>query len=366
MNTPPPAPDTGPGAFPYKIDILRRRLLFAALDPEDYRAQAFLDERLGPRPAAWYDLETVEKLLPPSRLPPAGGAWIFHIGHTGSTLLSRLLSDHPRVLPLREPLALRALADARRLLGTPEAVCDEAGWRRWLDLLLRLFARTARLFDRTLVKATSTCNNLVEPVLDAHPETRALGLYVDLETYLAWMLRAETSNALYSALGTRARDLASRGVDVALYALTVPEIAAVNWLASLLLYADLLERRPDLGRRFRLVDFSLVLDDARNRVEDLALFLFRDRELASRLRGFDPRLLERYAKDQRYPFDPLLRQRELDESRRRHGETIARTLAWSEGLLAGHPLASRILPRLRPRGVAPEFLSYGGEKTTGP
>jgi hypothetical protein len=352
VSAPASVPDTGPGAFPFKIDILRGRILFAALSEEDYRTQPFLDERLGPRPSAWHEFGAVRRLLPPARLPPRGGAWIFHIGHCGSTLLSRLLSDDPRVLPLREPLALRALAEARRLLGRPEAVCDDDGWAVWHDLLLRLLGRTHRPFEHTLVKATSTCNNLLEPTLDAHPETRAIALYVDLETYLAGMLRPETVNALYSAPGVRAHDLAVLGIETHLYRLSVPELAAVNWLASVLVYLELLERRREFGRRLRLTDFSAVLDDPRNRVEDLARFLFRDRDTASRLRAFDPRLLERYAKDQRYPFNPLERQRELDANRRRHGETIARTLAWTETVLAGHPLAERVRPLLRPQGIA--------------
>jgi hypothetical protein len=346
-----PVPDTGPGAFPFAIEILRRRLLFVAVSEEDYRDRSFLDERLGPRPAAWHDLETVLRLLPPTRLPARPSGWIFHIGHCGSTLVSRLLADHPRVFPLREPLALRTLADARRLLGRPEAPVERAGWTLWYDLLLRLFARTPRPHDRTLVKATSTCNNLLEPTLDAHPDHRALALYVDLETYLAGILRPETLNALYSVAEVRVRDLAELGTEVALHTLTPPELAAVNWLAGVLRFLDLRARRPDLARRLRLVDFSAVLDEPRTWIEDLALFLFRERELASRLRAFDPGLLERYAKDPRYPFDPLRRRRELDANRARLGETIDRTLVWTEALLArgGHPRTADIRALLRPR-----------------
>ena len=367
---PPVVPDVGPGAFPFKIDILQGRLLFVRVSEEDYRNSPFLDERLGPRPAAWHDLDATRRLLPPSRLPPRAGAWIFHIGHCGSTLLSHLLSDDPRLLPLREPLALRALAEARRLLGRPDALTDAAGWAVWHDLLLRLFGRTERPYDRTLVKATSTCNNLLEPTLDAHPETRAIALYVDLETYLAGMLRPETLNALYSAADVRARDLAELGVEAPLYTLSVPELAAVNWLASVLRYLEILARRPSLARRLRLVDFSSVLDEPRDRIEDLARFLFHDRDLASRLRRFDPRLLERYAKDQRYPFDPLQRQRELDANRARHGGAITRTLAWTQMLLAAHPLAEEVQALLRPRGIAPADsaadASQGGGKPPKP
>lgn len=356
-----PTPDTSPSIFPYKIDTLRRRILFMKLTMQDYHDQSFLDERLGPRPAAWLELSMLDELLPPERLPLRPQGWIFHIGHCGSTLLSRLLSDHPRLLPLREPLALRALAEARRLLDQPEAPCDAEDWRVWLDRLLRLFGRTSPPADRTLVKTTSTCNNLLEPVLESHPEIRAIALYVDLETYLAWMLRSGQPNALWSAAGTRAHDLALLGLPVALYRLTIPELAAVNWLASIALQLDVLTRRPDLAERIRLTDFGAILDAPRDRIEDLALFLYGDRELASGLRRFDVGLLERYAKDQRYPFDPLQRQRELDESRRRHGSLIAHTLAWTERWVARHPLAPRLLTLLRPEGIASaDALPQGG------
>jgi hypothetical protein len=184
------------------------------------------------------------------------------------------------------------------------------------------------------------------------------------------MLRPETLNALYSAADVRACDLAELGVEAPLYTLSVPELAAVNWLASVLRYLEILARRPSLVRRLRLVDFSSVLDEPRDRIEDLARFLFHDRDLASRLRRFDPRLLERYAKDQRYPFDPLQRQRELDANRARHGGAITRTLAWTQMLLAAHPLVEEVRALLRPRGIAPADsatdASQGGGKLPEP
>src|SRR3546814_20118484 len=56
-------------------------------------------------------------------LPGLGAAaprpdFIFHIGHVGSTLVSRLLAEVGDALPLREPMLLRALAQvAERKIG---------------------------------------------------------------------------------------------------------------------------------------------------------------------------------------------------------------------------------------------------------
>jgi len=53
--------------------------------------------------------------------------FIFHAGHVGSTLLSRLLDEAEGVLSLREPLPLRTIAEN---FSEPR-----------LDLLLRLWER---------------------------------------------------------------------------------------------------------------------------------------------------------------------------------------------------------------------------------
>ena len=62
-----------------------------AMDPESYRAASFLDDRMLQQPVnaqivPWPDVEAAVagELRTDAR-------WIFHIGHVGSTLVSRLL-----------------------------------------------------------------------------------------------------------------------------------------------------------------------------------------------------------------------------------------------------------------------------------
>ena len=81
-----------------------------AMDDESYRAASFLDDRLLQTPVnsqivSWTDIEAAvtDNMRSDAR-------WIFHIGHVGSTLVSRLLGELDGVLAIREPRLLRDLA----------------------------------------------------------------------------------------------------------------------------------------------------------------------------------------------------------------------------------------------------------------
>ena len=114
-----------PDAYPQHLDLVRGLVLAIRMDEAAYRGASFLDDRvLGPgTQGAW---------LPGASVSEAAGRvahprplhFIFHTGHVGSTLLSRLLDETGAVLPLREPLPLRVLADAHDALGRPESLLD--------------------------------------------------------------------------------------------------------------------------------------------------------------------------------------------------------------------------------------------------
>ncbi|MGC8517731.1 MAG: hypothetical protein ACP5P4_04285, partial [Steroidobacteraceae bacterium] len=60
--------------------------------------------------------------------------YIFHIGHVGSTLISRILGEHPGFHAVREPALLRAIAaEQAPAAHTPS-----------LTMVLPLLARTWR------------------------------------------------------------------------------------------------------------------------------------------------------------------------------------------------------------------------------
>ena len=72
-----------------------------AMDREAYRAASFLDDRLMQLPVdaqllPWPDIEAATE-----RDLRQDARWIFHIGHVGSTLVSRLLGEIRGVLAVR-------------------------------------------------------------------------------------------------------------------------------------------------------------------------------------------------------------------------------------------------------------------------
>ena len=122
-----------------------------AMDREAYRAASFLDDRLLQQPVdaqivAWPNIEEAmsDHLRHDAR-------WIFHIGHVGSTLLSRLLGEIEGVLAIREPRLLRDLA-----LSPPDIR------HRYIAPVAKLMSRTFAAGEIACVKATSFAGEIVQ------------------------------------------------------------------------------------------------------------------------------------------------------------------------------------------------------------
>ena len=118
-------------SYPQKLDLIRGGLLLIHFGEDAYRSSSFLDDRiLGPATRGGW--------VPVERVVEAAGQlvdgmrplhFIFHTGHVGSTLVSRLLDETGQVLSLREPLPLRTLAEAHDVLHAPESLLGPAAFR---------------------------------------------------------------------------------------------------------------------------------------------------------------------------------------------------------------------------------------------
>ena len=114
--------------------------------------------------------------------------FIFHSGHVGSTLLSRLLDETGVVLSLREPLPLRTLAEAHDLLGTVESLLSEAQFASLASSVIGVWSRGYAATRKVIVKATSTASRVACPLLRLAAQSRAVCLNVTargLSGYLA-------------------------------------------------------------------------------------------------------------------------------------------------------------------------------------
>ena len=117
--------------YPHQLDLVADAVLMVELGRDQFLEAAFLDQRLLQRPSrrAWFGFEQVAQALGDA-LCDAPTHFVFHIGHCGSTLLSRLLAAH--VLPAADPGKVAAAASSPAVgqySKAPEHAYD-AGLRR--------------------------------------------------------------------------------------------------------------------------------------------------------------------------------------------------------------------------------------------
>lgn len=322
-----------PEAYPQAVDLVRGLVLVIRLDARGYLAASFLDDRiLSPgTQGAWLPGATVSEA---ARRATGGRPlhFIFHSGHVGSTLLSRLLDETGAVLPLREPLPLRTLADAEGELDRPESLLSRAQFDALLDMLLALWGRGFESTRAVVVKATSSAGRLAPAILARAPASRAVYLNLRAEPYLATLLGGANSGADLRGHGPgrMRRLLAGRTLPVApLHALSRGELAALGWLVESLAQAGAVAAA---GPRVLALDFDALLADLEGSLARvLAHFdLPRDGAALAALAGSPA--LRRYSKAPELPFSPDERATRLALARREERAEIARGLAWLEAL----------------------------------
>ncbi|UNK48236.1 hypothetical protein MNR01_10665 [Lysobacter sp. S4-A87] len=329
------SPLDDPGFLPFKLDLVGRRVLFLRLDAAQRRDAAFLDDRALPANAdgGWVPLEAV--LTRDMAVATAADA-IFHIGHCGSTLLSRLLDSWPQMQGLREPLPLRTLAEAWPGLEEPQSRLSPAQAPQLLRALWSRWSQPLPPQTRSVVKATSSCNGLIAPLLDWQPTMRAVLLDMPLRPYLATLLKSPASVLdAASAAGERLRDLHARGIadGIALHALGLPQQCAMGWLAERVRFNAI--ARGDNAARVLRMDFDALLAQPREQLQRLAAHL--DLEPSGLDNAMASPAWGRYSKAQAHGYSRDDRAHDLALAMQRHGAEIAEGEAWVETLLQRHP-----------------------------
>ena len=132
-----------PDVYPQKLDLIRGGLLLIHFGEDAYRSSSFLDDRIlgAATRGGWVPVECVVEAAGQLVDGMRPLHFIFHTGHVGSTLVSRLLDETGQVLSLREPLPLRTLAEAHDVLHAPESLLGPQPFDRLLETMLRLWRR---------------------------------------------------------------------------------------------------------------------------------------------------------------------------------------------------------------------------------
>ncbi|MHB8528722.1 MAG: hypothetical protein ACYC8V_04320 [Caulobacteraceae bacterium] len=247
--------------------------------------------------------------------------FIFHIGHVGSTLLSRLLGQSRGTFALREPALLRRLAVMPR---------GERFYRH-LSVVLRLYARTWRADQRSLVKATSFVSDIAPQILARSPSARAILMLVAPQVFIAGILAGEATRAELAEVtpGRLARLARRLGGTPPAPAPSEGEMAVAGWACEICALAETAAAFPD---RVLWLDFERLLDEPRGGLSATLAHLHgqaEESEIAAMLASPE---FGRYAKAPEHPFDASLRRRILARGLREHGEEIERGLAWLNAL----------------------------------
>jgi hypothetical protein len=314
-----------------ELDLINRRGLVVKLDEAAYRRASFLDHRAFGKDTlgSWLPFERILREASALATSPAPHA-IFHVSHCGSTLVSRLLAELPGCLPVREPLVEIALAAERRELDRPVARLDGATWDALFDVALRLMSRTYRSDERVMLKLTSTCCNLVPTLLQRSPDSKALLLHTDLETWLTVMLRDEAvrnNGRFYAQDWFKDLHALTGRRDIRLAALSDAQQFAVNWLTAMLHFEA--AERQFAGRVLRC-DFETFLADSTGGLKAAGDFFGLDTSAAAEIAAGP--LMSSYAKNPAKPFDRAARERELADTRQRSAAEIGAGMEFARKL----------------------------------
>jgi hypothetical protein len=311
------------------LDVASGQVRLVRMDRESYRAASFLDDRMLQQPrdtpiVAW------------GRVQAAAGdrrdaRWIFHIGHVGSTLVSRLLGELPGVLAIREPRFLRDMMEL-----TPDRLDPVA------DAALALFSRTFAREETALVKATSFVSEIAPRV--AGPQSRVLFIYATPRAYVPSILAGENSLIELQRLAeSRAQRLASRGIAMPGQDRSDAHRAAAAWASEMTALEAAAERMPDAPIAW--LDFDRALADMAGQLERLcAHFGFpASRQALEALASGS--LMTRYSKALEHDYSPELRRELIAEATRDHRADIDDALVMLDRAAQESPLLARALAR---------------------
>ncbi len=327
--------------------------ILSPMTEASYRQSVFMDDRLvrgGARDLA-LSLNALGQVWQRSSSPARAVHYIGHMGHCGSTLLSRLLGELSGFHCLREPPVLVGLSRSLRRIDTPGFPLDGYRWGQLLELAALMMQRTWRPDDVAVVKPTSAVGNLLPALMNRTGNERGVLLYVHLEDWLPLMLRPEVRRE------TRlfARDFRLADFREAAGAtLETPDspgaLAAMTWLLQAGEFARLL-RHPQTASRVRLLHLDTLLEHPLAILARLCDW-FGKPQTEDRLEAVCARLLGADAKRPGQAYGPQARRADLERARLESAAEVEAGIAWAHrtagqveafaGLIEAFPAATAL------------------------
>jgi hypothetical protein len=317
---------------------------YSEMDEASFNASSFLDNRMVTPPSGRKfkaSIQAITSAAPWAATPPSvPHRFILHISHVGSTLLARIAGVSPTCLSLREPVALRFLAQQLQDQGTAEAWQSPQAFSALLDFALRNLGRPLGERTRVMVKCTSWVNPLARHFLaaDVAEPKRVMGVHVPLENFAANTLKSsgglQDLRANAQSRMRRLRHLVP-SFDRKLYNMNWGQIAAMSWLCEILTIRQVCDQ-PNV--QLKWLNFDEFMRSPQEQARDLAqhLDLEWDEQTDSLLASSG--VLGKYSKaNKAVDFTNDERMRALDKFKQDNQTLIASAKTWAQEVIAGYP-----------------------------
>ncbi|MEP3113629.1 hypothetical protein [Nisaea sp.] len=333
-----------PEKYLHSIDVQRGTGSLFPTTAEDYAASSFLDSRIKRSSELVYDLplEILLRMRPWFEKNRRPHNFIFHVGHCGSTLLSRLLGELPGLFALREPLPLRTLTE----FAEPGKPVSDA-WSAAFSVVLGLLSRVYNPNDRAVIKPSSFCNRLIPRLLSWHEDSKAIFLFIDLETYLATMTkqtnRRETRYAITKFHRAELQHLLG-DPDFSEESLSDIQCAALNWLTSMSTFMQLSDT-PMHKDRVRYLLFDDFLADRSAVLEEAASFFdisYSGNDIANLATSS---INSMYSKNPNRTFNTDIRHRILTAAYAEFSNEIDDAMNWAQDFAKSNATLARTFER---------------------
>ncbi len=331
-----------PEIFPHQLNLVNDRLLLAEISTAEVAAASFLDQRVLKQSTrgSWVPWPEITESVK-GRITSKQPSLIFHVGHCGSTLLSRLLAFAEETQSLREPLPLRTLAqdladedDGRSFLNRQQRL-------ERLQILLGLWGRGAR---HTIIKATSVCSDLLPEINLLEPEARSVFVYNRPETHIATLLAGQ--NAFVDLRGFAQLRLQrlqqATGLDIHLSQLSLGQLAVVSWLSEA---ASITASLEELADRVKLLEFEALLQNPAETLANLFTHLGIPADSAVVEKAVQSPVLQTYSKAPEHRYNAETRAAILADARSRFRPQIDASLKWLDSLAGQSDLMAKTLQK---------------------
>jgi len=240
-----------------------------------------------------------------------GVTFLFHMGHTGSTLLSRALGEIDGTRVLREPPLLTWLSESL------PSVDKKGQAKLWSSLVLPWLSRRYYATERIVVKAKSTALRFLRPAIKHSDASKAVFMYSTLITHLTVAMARQHERFPDEQYGSL--DINMKGAfnafkefsvdSQAFQSLSIPKRMALAWMKRMLFVQSMPKSKVFL------LDMDAFLANPYQHLMEVGQFLDLNitKKTAQKIAS-SRHIFKVYAKDQEIPWDDTV-QRRLFEGR---------------------------------------------------